>query len=331
MTAWKFPALKIEPPKDAITQGLPPVPEGMMAWRNRRNKYVVLVVGYMSDPIARTKEWWDKAVEGMRQHEIDAEYLCSFASRGGMKVFPWLSDTPEKFTRSHKNYREGNVWKIPNHWHLIGGMDYGGNRNPTSFHIYAFDEKKVCHSIWEYYRPSHYRETAEAILAHPLYSRLTKIVVDRTVFKRDQHDVSKTGAFTSVGELLQEAGLDILEPANNERIAGLARVIDAFNQRPGEPSRPSNLVISDDCPEQFNEMREIVYKQESELQLLHRNPSEDVEKKNDHSYDEVRYVLMAWDSEAEFDPVRSTNPFALDVIEAEIDADQESSIDDLFN
>lgn len=327
---WNYPLLKIKPPADALTQGLPPVPHGMMAWRNRRNKYTVLVVGYYSDPIARTKEWWDAATEGMQQNEIDTEYLCSFSSRGGQRVFPKLTEIPKKFSRPHQNYRSGDVYNIPDHWHLIGGLDYGGNRNPTSFHIYAVDELKNFHSIFEYYRPSHYREIAEAITGHPLYSRLIKICLDSTAFKRDQHDQAVVGAFTSIAELLQDSGVHILERANNDRQAGLARVLDMYNQRPGE-ERPSRFFISDDCPHQFNELSEIVYKQETQQQLLHANPSEDVEKKNDHAYDDLRYALMGFDSEAEMEAPRPISPFALANIEAEIDEHYDNQVDDLFN
>lgn len=327
---WQPPKLKIKPPEGALTQGFPKLPDGMMVWKNRKNKYTVLVVGYYSDPLACTKEWWDKATEGMRPHEIDSEYLCSFSSRGGMKVFPWIEENPGKFTRDARNYRRGNTWTIPNNWHLIGGLDYGGNRNPTSFHIYAIDEKKNWHSIWEYYRPSHYREIAEALLSHPLYNSLTKIVVDPTVYKRDQHVEGRVGAFTSVGELLEDAGVHILERANNDRASGLARMLDMFNQRPGE-DRPSRFFISTDCPRQFEEFSNLVYKQETQLQLVHRNPSEDVEKKNDHAYDEARYALMSWDSEAEIQARVSDHPFALDRIEQEIEEAYEEDIDDLFN
>lgn len=280
---WVCPPLKIAAPKDALTHGLPPVPEGMMAWRNRKNKYVVLVCGYYADPHARTEAWWGSATEGLQQHEIDSEYLCSFASRGGMKVLPWLSDRADKFTRSSRNYRNGSTWLIPNNWHLIAGLDYGGSNNPTSFHIYAIDENKLWHSIWEYYKPSHYREISEAILSHPLYTRLIKIVVDPTVYKRDQHVEGRVGAFTSIGELLGDAGVHILENANHDRAPGLARVLDQFNQRPGE-DRPTRIVFSDDCPEQFRELSTIIYKPESQIQLVNRNPSEDVAKKDDHCF-----------------------------------------------
>lgn len=324
------PKLKISAPKDAIIHGLPAVPDGMMIWRNRKNKYVVLVCGYHSDPAARTEEWWSKATEGMRPHEIDTEYLCSFASRGGMKVFPWIEEYPDRFTRSHRDYRSGDTWTVPMHWPLLAGIDYGGNRNPTSIHIYAIDEEKNWHSIWEYYKPSHYREIAEAVLNHPLYDRLIKIVIDPTVYKRDQHVEGREAAFTSVGELLESEGVNKLERANNDRAAGWARVLDQFNQRPGE-DRPSKFYMSDDCPEQYREFSQAIYKQETAIQLANRNPSEDIEKKNDHSLDEMRYCVMSWDSEAEWERPVSEHPFALDRIEQEIEDRYNTDSFDLFN
>lgn len=290
---WSPPRLKIAPPKDALIGNYIDLPDGMMLWKNRKNKYTVLVMGYYSDPLAQTEEWWNRAVEGMRPHEIDSEYLCSFHSRGGQKAFPWLDESPEKFIRPHQNYRNGSTWKIPEHWHLIGGLDYGGNQNPTSFHIYGIDEKKLWHSIYEYYKPSHFQETADVILGHPLYHRLTKIVVDPSVYKRDQHSLTSVGAFSSVGELLGTAGIHILESANNQRVAGLARVIDLFNQRPGE-DRPTKIVFSDDCPEQIRELSRAVYKIETQAQLATRNPSDDIQKKDDHCF--IAGTLVQTDS-----------------------------------
>lgn len=314
---WNYPKLKIKPPPGAITSGFPELPDGMLAWTNRKNKYTVLVCGYYSDLEARKKEWWDKATEGMLPHEIDSEYLCSSDSRGGQKAFPWLESHPEKFTKSYENYRRGSVWTIPNHWHLIGGLDYG-SRNPTSFHIYAFDEFKNCHSVFEYYQPSHYAQIAEVLLSHPLYPRLIKICLDPSAFNRNQSIEGKNGAFTSIAELLESEGVAILERANNNRIAGLARVVELFNQRPGE-ERPSKFFISTDCPNQFQEFVDLIYMQESQLQLMHKNPSEDVEGKNDHSFDDAKYGMLGWDSEAERDPWKNENEFSLSAIEEEIE------------
>lgn len=322
------PKLLIEPPVDAIKDGLLPVPEGMMSWRNKNNRWVVLVCGYMSDPDARSEEWWIKATEGLRQDQIDREYRISFHSKAGQLVFPYLQNNPEKFVRPSSNYRDKGVWKIPNNWPIIAGMDYGST-NPTSINFYAIDDNNRWHSIWEFYKPAHYKEIAEVLLSHPLYSRLLKIVVDPSIFDRRQHDRDFEGVFTSVGDLLIDAGVHLLEPANRDRVAGLERVVSMFNQRPGE-ERETNIYFSSDCPEQIRELSRLIYKTETEKQLLTRNPSEDVEKKEDHSYDSLRYALMSWDFTGDI-LAKPNSEFSMAVIEDEIDRRYLSEINSLFN
>lgn len=326
---WKAPKLLIDPPKDAIRDGLLPVIPGMLAWRNRRNRYVVVACGWSSDPEANNEKWWKAATEGLRQDQIEREYLISFNSRGGSKVFPFLEYAPEKYTRPATDYRKGREWIIPQHWPLLGGLDYGGTQNPTSINFYAIDDNKMWHSIWEFYKPAHYKEISEVLLAHPLYSRLLKIVVDPSIFKRDQQKTD--GEFTSVGDLLISVGIDNLEEANRERIAGLARVHEQFNQRSNTNERPTFIVFSTDCPEQWRELTKIIYKEESEIQLLNKNPADDVIKKDDHSYDNLRYTLMSWDSSGEAMPKKRPQ-FRLDVIEEEIEKSfDDENFNDLFN
>jgi len=64
---------------------------------------------------------------------------------------------------------------------------------------------------------------------------------------------------------------------------------------------------------------------------MHKNPSEDVEKKDDHSYDSWRYAVMSWDAEAEVEPMKPDSEFALSVIEEEIDERYEEEMRGIFN
>lgn len=327
MKKWSPPPLLIEKPKNAITDGLLPVPEGMMAWRNYKNRYVVLVCGYMADPEARTEEWWKKATEGLRKDQVDREYRISFNSKAGQVVFPFISEEPEKFIKPASNYRDGRKWKIPAHWPIIGGFDYGST-NPTSIHFYAIDDDLCFHSVWEFYKPAHYKEIADILLNHPLYDRVLKIAVDPSIFDKRQHDRDHEGVFTSVGDLIIDAGVYKLETANRDRLAGLARLMELFNQRGGE-SRPSKFVFSEDCPEQIKEFSRLIYKTESEKHLLVRNQSEDVEKREDHSYDDARYMAMSWDYAGDILD-KPSHEFSLANIEKEIDARYLEEVHNLF-
>lgn len=52
-----------------------------------------------------------------------------------------------------------------------------------------------------------------------------------------------------------------------------------------------------------------------------------------NSYDAMRYAIMGWDAEAEWNAPRSLDEFAIDRLESEIDEryDQEELLDSLFN
>lgn len=318
MMTWQYPEIKIKAPANAITEGLLPVPHGMKAWHNRKNDFVVLACGYYADQEKRSEEWWREATKNLRPDQVEREILINFDSRGGEKVFPYLEREPHKFVKPHTNYRDGDHWKIPKHWRIIAGLDYGG-RNPTSIHFYAIDDSGDWHSIWEHYEPSHYINIAEVLKTHPLWPRVIKTVCDPSIFKKDQNKFKDhQEVIVSIGELLQEEGVYNLERANNDRIAGLERVKQMFNQLPGVDDCPTRLYISEDCPHQYTELSRLVYKEETTTQLLNNNPSEDVVKKNDHSYDDLRYSLMSWDIESKDEQPNLRNQFALSTVEHEM-------------
>jgi len=316
---YEYPLIKLKAPENSIREGLLPVPDGMMAWKNKKNDFVVLGVGYYADPEKRTEAWWREATKNLRPDQVERELLINFDSRGGEKVFPFLEREPHKFVRPATDYRDGQHWKIPKHWRIIAGLDYGG-RNPTSIHFYAIDEDGTWHSVWEHYEPSHYMTISEILKQHPLWPRVIKTVCDPSIFKKDQNKYKDhQEVIVSIGELLQEEGVHNLERANNDRISGLQRVLQMFGQLPGLDDPPTRLLISEDCANQYTELSRLVYKEETTTQLLNNNPSEDVVKKNDHTYDDLRYALMSWDFESKEVKPDLKNPFALSTVIHELD------------
>lgn len=313
-----YPLVKFKPAENAIFDGLIPTPHGITIHKNRKNGFVVLACAYYADPEKRTEAWWKEATKNLRPDQVERELLINFDSRGGEKVFPFLEREPHKFVRPASDYRDGEHWRIPKHWRIIAGLDYGG-RNPTSIHFYAIDDEGTWHSIWEHYEPSHYITIAETLKAHPLWPRVIKTVCDPSIFKKDQNKFKDhQEVIVSIGELLQEEGVYNLERANNDRIAGLQRILQMFNQLPGLDDPPTRLFISEDCANQYTELSRLVYKEETTTQLLNNNPSEDVVKKNDHTYDDIRYALMSWDIESKEDRPDLRKPFALSTVEHEM-------------
>lgn len=319
---WRTPSLRIKPPEDALPYDGVIIPkelrQGMFAWTNQKNRFVVLVFGFSALPERRTKEWWEMATRGLSESQINQELLIDFTAKGGSRVFPFLEYDKDKFLRTGYRDRYGNL-DIPKHWPIIAGLDYGGTLNPTAICWIAIDEKKKWHLIDEYYEPSHYSTVAEYLLSHPLYKRCMHIAADPSIWHSTQHDQreDRKGEIHSIAELMEEEGVFKLERGINDRLAGLERVRGLFNQF-GKNSE-SNIYISEDCYETYREWTRLIYKRDSSAKLRGANPTEDVEKKDDHMYDSFRYAAMSWDFAAEDDLLREANPFRFDVIEEEID------------
>lgn len=314
--------IDIDAPEDAITEGLFEVPYGMKIWRNVRNDFVVLPIHFSADPEKNSVEFFKSATAGLRPDQIEREYLLKFNSRGGKLAFPFLKSHPNKYLVKSSKYHDGDKWFIPRNWPLIAGLDYGGNA-PTSLHIYAIDHKKRFHSIWEFYKPSHYVEIAEELLTHPLYDRLLYIVADISMWNRTQSK-DEALAFTSLAELIEGKGVYKLKKSYSKREAGLARMFELFN-----PSGRPRFFFSTDCKEQFREFQGLRYKQETAKQLENRNLSEDIVKKDDHSYDDARYAAMSWDWEAEID-IETQGGVTFEQVEQEIDDMYDLQLDSIF-
>lgn len=319
---WQCRALRIKKPEEAenYTDIIIPkeIRQGMYAWKNKRNRFTVLVFGFSALPERRTREWWDMATTGLVESQINQELLIDFTSKGGSRVFPYLEYDRDKFVRpSYGNAEDG--FNIPNHWPVIAGLDYGGSLNPTAICWIAIDESKQWHLIDEYYEPSHYSHVAEYLLGHPLYKRCMHIAADPATWHNRNHDTreDRKGEIVSLIELMEEEGVYKFERAINDRLAGLERVRWIFNQI--TPNSKSRIYISEDCYETIRELSRLVYKRDTSAKLRGSNPTEDVEKKDDHMYDALRYAAMSWDFGAEEELFKDPNSFRFDIIEDEID------------
>lgn len=324
---WYTPSLRIKKPENALPYEKITIPkeirQGMFAWKNKHNKFTVLVFGFSALPERRTKEWWEMATTGLVESQINKELLIDFTAKGGSRAFPFLEYDRDKFVRpSYKSYDKigREVFNIPNHWIILAGLDYGGSLNPTAICWIGIDENSQWHVMDEFYEPSHYADVAEYLLKHPLYERCIHIAADPATWHNRNHDTrdDRRGEIVSLIELMEEEGVYKFERAINDRLAGLERVKWLFNQL--KPNRPSRIYISEDCYYGITELSKIIYKKDTSSKLRSANPTEDVEKKDDHFYDALRYAAMSWDFGAEEDRIKENNPFCMAAIEDEIDA-----------
>lgn len=274
---------KFKPPHGANTSHLAINHPGIMTWKNYRNNFTVAVCHYTADPAKRSEEWFRKAVANLRQDQIEREFEIDFTSRAGQKAFWYLQAFPSRW-----QIPDIDLYNVPKHWRIIAALDFGST-NPTSIHIYAIDENNYVYSIWEFYKPSHYKEIARALKGehkdypHPLWKRISKIMVDPSIFRNDQQD-EMSEEMQSIADLLRSQGIHNIYPGTNNRVAGLERVKDMLRYFPENPEAKPYLFFCKRCVNQWREMTNLIYDELSPAQAVEKNNSEDIKKKDDHCF-----------------------------------------------
>lgn len=330
--------VKIQAPDDALPPPFP-VPEGMAAWRNAGNGFVVVACHYTADPKKRNDEWYTQACKGLREDQIERELELNFDSKAGSKVFPFL-ETSETLYRRDPPLDE-RTGMIPENWKIIGGLDYGA-RNATSFHWYAVDEHRRFWAFDEFYCPMNKYEAegglpgfARWILNHPYYPRLRFIAADPSIFNKNQNvlETKETGGHAvgtlmSVADLLIKEGVTKLQRGNNDRLAGISRAHQMINWRGSMQATNPYLFFGKKCRKLWWEYINLVYKLDDDE---NKNSDEDVVKKNDHAFDESKYAMLSMDIPAGAPKIDPRAGFAtLQVIEDEIEARYDKDKDDPF-
>lgn len=316
----QYREIAVEAPDGALEAPYP-VPPGMAAWRNGGNGFVVVACHYTADPEKRNNEWYTEACRNLREDQIERELEINFDSKAGAKAFPYLEHNDSLFRRDPPN-------PIPSNWKIIIGLDYGA-RNPTSAHWYAIDEHKRFWAFDEFYCPMNaYRgglgAFADYLKNHPLYPRVRHIVADPSIFNKNQNVLeakensrSSYGTLMSVADLLQKEGIYKLQRANNDRLAGITRLHQMFNWRGDVPSTNPYLFIGKKCHKLWWELPNLVYKLDDKET---KNADEDVVKRHDHAFDDLKYALLSEDLPAGAPRIDPRAGFAtLKSIEDEID------------
>lgn len=304
--------ISLEPPEDSLS--VDPVPEGMRAWKNRKNGFTVVACHYSADPDKRNNTWYNKACQNLREDQIERELEINFESKAGMKAFGYLEHNSGIFRLDPPD-------PIPPNWHIIAGLDYGA-RNPTSIHLYAIDEFRRFWSFDEFYKPSNVVEIATWLKSHRYWRRVRKVVADPKIFARDQNIITKEtgakayGTVMSVAELLTKQGIHNIQRGNNDRIAGLERMRLMFNWRGDAHTATPFFFIGRKCEKQWWELCNLVHKRDEKAD---KNAEEDVVKRNDHAFDEGKYALLSEDVPAEALPPSAKGSMTIAAIEQEID------------
>jgi hypothetical protein len=310
---------------EAPESSLPPaysVPEGMIAWKNAKNGFMVVACHYTADPEKRNDAWYTDACKNLREDQIERELEINFDSKAGAKAFPFLE-------HNEATYRRDPPRPIPENWKIVAGLDYGA-RNATSMHWYAIDEHRRFWAFDEFYTPMNQLKGglvafADYVKNHPMYPRLKFISADPSMFNRNQNvlttkegDREATGTLMSVADLLIKQGIHKLQRGNNDRLAGISRSHQMFNWHGDEKSSNPFFFIGRKCNKLWWEYINLVYKLDDNE---NKNADEDVVKRNDHAFDDSKYALLSQELPADAPRINPLAGFAtLQNIEEEIDA-----------
>lgn len=289
----EYQELQITAPDSALPPPIP-VPRGMSAWRNAKNGFVVVACHYTSDPEKCSNDWYFEACRNLRPDQIERELEINFDSKAGTKAFPFL-----EYHEGH--FRRDPPSPIPSNWKIIVGLDYG-SRNPTSAHFYAIDDYRRFWAFDEFYAPMQSVEGglpafAKWLKTHKYWDRVKHVVADPSIFNKNQNvlEMKETGK-ESVGTLMSIADILLkdckiykLQRGNNDRMAGLERVRQMLNWQ-GDTRVEPFLLIGRKCQKAWWELNNIVYRLDDKDT---KNPEEDVVKRNDHFFDELKYSLLS--------------------------------------
>lgn len=233
-------------------------------WATKLNKH--LPPDFIEVNSKAKPQWWvRKYLEGSFEASEGAVYP-NFA-KCVIDPFPVIEGKTDKYG-------------IPLEWERVIGADFG-IRNPTSFTFGAIDPKKCEVIIYnEYYKadtlvPEHIRNVKPLIEEIPL-GRLRHLKGDPSGKNRTDPINGK-----SVFGLYQEYGIYI-SPANNDVMTGIMKV-NSYIER-------GKLKIYNTC---VNTIREHLHYKFPEISMDNdKNLDENPLKKDDHSADSTRYMLM---------------------------------------
>jgi len=281
------------------------ITRGMKFWRNPNNNFSVLALHYTADPKKDPerdgKEWYNKEREGTPKAVWNKEYEIDFTTKSGKLVFgPDYCD----FNPGHHFIDSFNV-KGEN----IISLDFG-QQNPTAALVGVYTKEGILYIVDEYYKPAipsvssremfdkfsylFSREEIDAMTIdekRDLANDFFQIrVIDPTT--RAKNRVKKEYGEEiefSVLEDFYDNGWDF-ELGSNNVDAGITRIREYFQIR---NNNISNLYIfKDKCPNLCRELVGYKYKELGEGQGRTMNHPEKPVKKDDHTIDALKYMIM---------------------------------------
>ena len=193
-------------------------------------------------------------------------------------------------------------------WNFYGSMDWGRN-NPASFHVYAVDRQGIIYSIYEIYlRDVSIPDFVSLIKACEWYQLLKWISADPSIWNNNQE--TKDG-LRSLNDMFIDEGLTLFKASNRNEELAINELMDRWDkldtQEPG-------FIISPKCQKQVWEFENLRYQELSTAMLDRVNNKENLVDKDNHSWDDYKYFISTYFSNANPEPVQKSHPDSLAAI-----------------
>lgn len=194
-------------------------------------------------------------------------------------------------------------FRVPQSWEVVGGMDYGWDAD-TRYILLVVDPADRYYAVGEYAA----NETPPRGLAKGVRDLERDLNLPPSIRWLDPSTWATRDDKPSVAEQLIEHGLDVGK-ADNDRIGGWARIDDLLQEEvDGDPHVAGDPEESRVPRLRFFEGRLPMLMKELPNAKI-KDGTEDIEKKNDHSLDALRYIVngrppvpLEDDEEEESDP-----------------------------
>lgn len=252
--------------------------EGLLIWRNPKNKFCVVNLHHTADPNKRSQEWRAEAAAGMHPAKVRQEYDMDDEAMFGEKVFPEILNWEDRIVVKppYPEFGESQLY-----W---GGFDFGQN-NPSSLHVYTVADG-VLYSVWELFEPcKNSQDFAKKIKACPYWHRMRYIAADPHLWDNRSHSM-KDGSLQSVYDEFCRLGVSKFIKGNPDE----AVWVGVMHKHWADPENIT-FKIFDCCPNQIREFKGAVYPTMSERLLATQNYRETILDKNNHTMDDCKYFM----------------------------------------
>jgi len=247
--------------------------EGLEIHDNPKNKFTVVSLYYYADPAKRKPEWENTVRAGMTEGQWRKEYLIDYTALFGEKAFPEFAAKREQIVIEDIEYDavKGPLW---------GGFDYG-LRNPSSFHVYTYQDDAFV-AIWELYKPCrNIGEFAKELKDCPYFSRIKYIAADPNIFAKTTYD--SAGQAESLANLFLKEGISKFVRGSQDESTWITTLRKHWEN--------DTFKICSGCRNMIREFEDMTFNDYGDFAQQNQNLRESLKDKNNHALDDNKYFF----------------------------------------